>query len=103
MPAPAHVDAYAQGGLLFAAFVLTIVGMAIAAVAHLRTAAGRSGIHHALYIQGLVMLYYLTQVSLRGVLWDSYGIYWSAVTLAALAILSRLARPRFLGGWNLRS
>jgi hypothetical protein len=89
LPAPAHVEAYAQGGLMFAVFVTVLLGIMIAAVARLRAAAGRSAVWHAFYIQSLVMLYYLTQTSIRGALWDSYGLYWSFI----VSTRSRVARP----------
>lgn len=93
MTAPAHVEAYAQGGVLYAMTTIVVIALFIAGVARVRQLARRSAIWHAFYIQSLVMLYYLTQTSLRGVIWDSYGLYWSALSLGGLAILSLKTQP----------
>jgi hypothetical protein len=97
MTAPAHVSAYAQGGLMYSIVMMIVIGLIVAGVSRLRGIAGSSSVWHAMYIQSLVMLYYLTQSSLRGAIWDSYGLYWSIVVLAALSMISltgRAARGR---------
>lgn len=90
-PAPAHVAAYAQGGMPIAVPTLIIIGIALALVA----AAGegvRNATSYAAYVAGLLFLYYLTQVTLRGALITNYGIAWAAVTLLALSTCSSLVR-----------
>jgi hypothetical protein len=84
---------------------MVVIGLLISFVARLRPWARIGSGYHALYIQGLVMLYYLTQVALRGATWDCYGISWSVAILAAGASLSLTSRGRQsfrVGGFPLR-
>ncbi len=88
-PAPAHVDAYAQAGVAYSLLILVVCGLMLKTVAVL----GRSEsgpVRHALFVQGLVSAYYLSQVSIRDVLITSYGIAWSLVAVAALIAGSSL-------------
>jgi hypothetical protein len=88
MAAPAHVQAYAEGGLLNAVAAIAVCGLLIAGVAMLYRASRNGAVWHALYIQGLVTLYYATQTSFRGLVWHSYGIYWSMSGLVLVGLLS---------------
>jgi hypothetical protein len=88
MAAPAHVQAYAEGGSINAIATVAVIGLVITGVAILNRRSREGAIAHAAYIQGLVTLYYLTQTSLRGVLWHSYGFFWSLVALALLQAAS---------------
>lgn len=96
MAAPAHVQAYAEGGLLYALGCVAAVGILIAAVSVLYRKSRQSAIAHGLYIQGLVSLYYATQASFRGVLWHSYGFYWSMVGFVLLGAMSVRVGARLL-------
>jgi hypothetical protein len=90
MAAPAHVQAYAEGGALNSIICIVMVGALIVGVARLRRRAKSGAIWHALYIQGLVMLYYSTQASMRGVIWHGYGLQWSILPLLLLGTMSHL-------------
>lgn len=81
--APAHVRSYAQGGLPLSLLTMLLAGLAICQVARLqRRVAGP--LSFTLYIQLLVTLYYLTQVSLIDALLTSYGLVWSLAAVGAL-------------------
>jgi len=90
-PAPAHLAAYAQGGMPFAVATLLLIGIAVAVVA----SAGRRlerALSYGAYIGGLLFLYYLTQITVRGALITNYGLAWAAVVLLALRSCSSTFR-----------
>jgi hypothetical protein len=88
MAAPAHVQGYAEGGVLNSMLCIAAAGVLIAVVALLRRKSRGGAIWHGLYLQGLVMLYYSTQASFRGVVWHSYGFVWSLLPLLLLGTMS---------------
>lgn len=88
MAAPAHVQGYAEGGVLNAMIGVVVVGLLVVGVALLRRKSSSGAIWHSLYIQGLVMLYYATQASFRGVIWHSFGLLWSLAPLLLLGLMS---------------
>jgi hypothetical protein len=88
MAAPAHVQGYAEGGALNSMVCIAMIGVLIAGVALLRRQSRGGAISHGLYIQGLVMLYYSTQGSFRGVIWHGYGFVWSLLPLLLLGMMS---------------
>ncbi len=85
--APAHIRAFAQAGVGFSVAVLCFIGVAIAAVDELRVRA-RGPLRYAAYMQGLMFLYYLTQVSVVDALLSSYGLCWALAALAPLWLLN---------------
>jgi hypothetical protein len=87
--APAHVRAYAQGGLVLSLLTTVAVGAAIALVAQVKRRA-RGPLSFTLYIQSLVFLYYLTQVGLIDALLTSYGLIWSLAAVGGLWAASAL-------------
>jgi heme/copper-type cytochrome/quinol oxidase subunit 4 len=93
MAAPAHVQAYAEGGVLNALFAVGAVAVIVALAGKLYRRSREGAVMHAAYIQALVALYYLTQTSFRGAIWHSYGYVWSAGALAALAVVSWRPSP----------
>ena len=93
MAAPAHVQGYAEGGVLNAMLCVAMIGVLIAGVALLRRKSRSGAIWHALYIQGLVMLYFSTQGSFRGIVWHSYGFVWSLLPLLLLGTMSLKPTP----------
>jgi len=97
-PAPAHVSAYADAGVFYSLIALGFVGAFISIVARVSSRASENAIQHALFIQCLVGVYYLTQITIRGVLWQSYGIIWSLIGLGVLAMISKRRYPN----WNQR-
>lgn len=84
IPAPSHVNAYADAGLLYSFFVLFLVGVLIVAIARFDRRMSRSPWGFALRIQAYVLLYFLTQTSVRSAVVQSYGINWSIVAGVAL-------------------
>jgi hypothetical protein len=98
MAAPAHVQGYAEGGVLNSMICIAVVGVLIAGVALLRRNSRRGAIWHGLYIQSLVMLYYSTQASFRGIIWHSYGFLWSLLPLLLLGTMS--LKPAAVRGSN---
>jgi hypothetical protein len=85
-PAPAHVAAYSQGGVAYALATLVVVGLLLVASAALRRRVS-GPVTFGLYMQSLVMCYYLTQTSLRESIMSCYGILWAFVGLIPCALL----------------
>ncbi|PYR40515.1 MAG: hypothetical protein DMF95_33340 [Acidobacteria bacterium] len=97
MAAPAHVQGYAEGGVLYSMICVGVIGMLITAVSALSRKSRESAIWHAAYIQGLVAIYYSSQTSFRGIVWHSYGVFWAALPLGLLmagAFQTRLSPVR---------
>jgi hypothetical protein len=86
---PAHVRAFAQAGFGFSIFVVALIGVAVNLVDRLRQRIS-GPISFSIYIQAVVGLYYLTQVSLLDSLFTSYGLYWAAFILVPLWLLNRV-------------
>jgi hypothetical protein len=86
-PAPAHVMAYSQAGVLYAVITLAVVGLLLVGTAALRKRVA-GPLSFGLYMQSLVMFYYLTQTSLRESVMSCYGIVWAFVGLIPCALLS---------------
>ncbi len=82
-PAAAHVDAYAQGGVIYSFAMLTVIGVLLGKLGGLRLDR-RGPIAFAFYIQVLVFAYYLTQASFVTSVIGSYGIAWSVPALAPI-------------------
>ena len=85
-PAPAHVDAYAQGGLAYALIISLAIGALIRWSAHLRMTV-RGPIGFALYMQSLMALYYVSQTSFRETVISCYGIFYAFVAIIPLYAL----------------
>lgn len=102
MAAPAHVQGYAEAGLVYSLICVATVGALIALVALLHRKSKEGALWHALYMQSLVGLYYSTQTSFRGAMWHSYGMYWSCLALLLVGaislkpVLTRTIAPRVL-------
>lgn len=90
-PAPAHVRAYAEAGVPYSLLVTIVAGAVVAFAASLRRRVG-GAISFAFYLESLVMLYYLTQTSLRESIISCYGFFWTVVALAALAVAAHFDR-----------
>jgi hypothetical protein len=91
-PAPAHISAYAEGGVIYGCIILVIVGLAIRFNGALLKVAQEnrgSSIVFAASVQTLVTIYYFTQVSLRDALISSYGLIWPYLTLFFLSFIAR--------------
>jgi hypothetical protein len=85
-PAPAHITAFAQGGMVYGLLVCGAIGALIRWSAGLRTAI-RGPLGFALYMQSLMTLYYVAQTSVRESLVSCYGIVYAFVGLAPLYFL----------------
>jgi hypothetical protein len=91
-PAAAHVMAYAEGGFVWSAVTMALVGVWIAFTGALRGVASNPVVFSG-YIGAVAACYYLSQVNLVGVFNVAYGYRW---WLAALILL--LAVQRFMAG-----
>lgn len=91
--APAHLRALAQAGPWFAVVTTALIGVTLWGVGRLRRAV-RGPISFAIYIQSLVTLYYLTQVSLPEAFESSYGLIWAVACLAPVRLLNEALRRR---------
>ena len=89
--AAAHVVAYCQGGIPFAIVTLILCGVFLHWVSRLEAYLD-SPLGYALYVQGLVFAYYLTQTTLRGAFTTGYGIMWAVGCLALLLLSSKWIR-----------
>lgn len=85
-PAAAHVRAYSQAGMPFALVNLAIIGIVIKATGGLRSRI-TGPISFAFYLQLLILLYFVTQTSLREAVISCYGIFWAVIALLPLVFL----------------
>ncbi len=79
--------AYSQGGFGFALFVMIVTGFFILLISQIGNNI-RGPLQYALYIQALVFLYYLTQISIQSAFITSYGIIWGLVGIVILWLIS---------------
>jgi hypothetical protein len=86
IPAPMHIAAYGDWGVSYSVLYLVISGLCIILVSRLGVASTRSAYAFSLFVQGLVMLYYFQQTTLRGALLQSHGIIWSVVGISTVAL-----------------
>lgn len=89
VPAPAHVVAYAQGGLLWSLATMLLVGAMIAAFAGLGRGQ-RNAFLGSAYIGTCLTCYNATQTDAVGVFLHSYGLRWWAAGLAAILVTQKL-------------
>lgn len=89
--APSHMRAYAQGGILNSLFVLTITGWIMVFLARFRKHLD-GPFFYTIFIQGLILLYYMTQTSIRECLVSSYGLRWVIVSLGSAFVLTKAMR-----------
>jgi len=90
-PSPAHVSAYAQSGMWFSILTLILIGIALNVFPYLRRRAA-SPYAFALFVEGLVLFYYLTQVNLRGALITSYGYVWVIFAVILVGFANTILR-----------
>ena len=88
-PAAAHVTAYAEAGLPYM-FAIEVAIAIIVAVTAKMVKEGPHPIRSASAAALLVMLYYVTQVSLPLAVWGSYGIVWAILPLMGLGVARSL-------------
>lgn len=92
VPVPAHIQAFAEGGVVYSVF-LQIVLATLFAYFPVRKV-------HNDYFKFLIMImlvvfsYYLAQVSLLNALYASMGVLWAALALIAWWILSKLVHEK---------
>lgn len=86
---PAHVRAFAQAGLGYALFSLCVVGLIIAGLAWLRNWK-TSPYQFAIFSQAILVAYYLSQTSIRGILVESFSIMFGLVAIGAVWSLNAL-------------
>jgi hypothetical protein len=89
--APAHIIAYSQGGIWASLIALIIITLLIKIVSELGDNL-KSPLRFSLYIMGLVMVYYLTQVSIISALILSYGYIWSILPAIVIILLSKILK-----------
>jgi hypothetical protein len=89
--APAHLRAYAQAGWPNAIWSLVLIGVIIAAIASIKRWQG-SPFRFAVFLQGLLVSYYLTQVGVRSVLVESFSIAFGLVAIVSVWGLDAIFR-----------
>ncbi len=87
--APAHAVAYVEGGVYYSLLTVAAIGICIMLIASLKKYIN-GPLVYALYISCILYLYYLTQVSVQGALWQCYGIKWSLLPIASLIICTKI-------------
>ena len=88
---PSPLLAYSQAGFIFAFFTMALIGLFILLIASIGRQL-RGPLQYALYMQGLVFLYYLTQISVQSAFMSSYGILWGLLGIGILFIVSLIFR-----------
>ena len=86
--AAAHVDAYAQGGMLYAMTIVTLIGLMLAVMPEVASRL-RGPTGYVLFVQLLIFTYYLTQTSLVTAVIGAYGFAWAIIGLLPLWIAER--------------
>lgn len=89
IPAPAHIAAFAQGGVWWSLATMIMVGVLIAVVGKLLEGA-RSELGLAISVGGCVAVYNTTQTELIGVFLHSYGLKWWVGALAGAFFVQSL-------------
>ncbi|MBS0350813.1 MAG: hypothetical protein JSR33_06465 [Proteobacteria bacterium] len=79
----APLMSYTQGGLGFAFFTMFAIGIFIFLISKILKK-HHSVFRYTLFIQCLVFLYYLTQISLQAAFISSFGIFWAIFTISLL-------------------
>ena len=92
-PAPAHVQAFADGGLLYAFFILVLIGAGIRAVGAIRERGHGhdSTLDRGFYVSACCTIYMTTQLTFFEALYGAYGVLWSLLTYGLLKLLSTRA------------
>jgi hypothetical protein len=86
--APAHVCAYAEGGPVYALLMSPFIALFVTAASLLRQDL-RSPFRFAFYMQMLISLYNLANMSLVDTLFSSYGMMWTALGLVPIWLLAK--------------
>ncbi len=83
--------AYSQAGLTYAIFVMILIGLFIFLISQIGKKI-RGPLTFSLYLNAIVFLYYLTQISLQSALVSAYGIIGGFLGIGILFITSLLIR-----------
>lgn len=89
--APAHLRAYAQAGWPNLIWSLILIGVIFAAFASVRRWR-ESPFRFAVFVQGLLISYYLTQVGVRSVLVESFSIVFGLIAIISVWGLDAIFR-----------
>jgi hypothetical protein len=91
-PGPAHLRAYSQAGLWYAAVTLIVVGLAFKGIQVLYRKR-ESPLAFALYMGLFIHLYYVTQTSLREAVVSCYGYFWVIASVAFTMLATHRTAP----------
>jgi hypothetical protein len=90
-PAPAHIAAYAEAGIMYGLGILAVIGGMIRLVGGLIPGGDfrqASAVKFALFMVGVILSYYATQTAVRDILVSSYGIIWALFVLTPLSLMT---------------
>jgi hypothetical protein len=90
--APAHVRAYAQGGMTLALVTTAVIALFVTVAAILRKNL-RSPLCFAFYMQMLIALYNLANTSLVETMTSGYGLIWATIGLCSVWLVSWFLNP----------
>jgi hypothetical protein len=92
MPAPAHVEAFADDGLFYAFIVLVLIGVGIRLAGAIREGGRNSTLDRAFLLSACCTIYMTTQFDLSEALYSSWGILWSLSVYGLLKFSTRAPR-----------
>lgn len=87
--APAHLIAYSQGGPIYSYITIFIIGLGLIIVSKLMQH-NKGPVSFSMAMLGMMALYYINSMSLRGILFTSYGLFWGLVPIILIRIISLL-------------
>jgi hypothetical protein len=90
-PGPAHIVAYAQGGVAWSLVVMVLIGLLVGFTAASRRAA-HSALSFSAFVGACIACYYASQTDFSGVFQHSYGYFWWLASLALLVGVERALR-----------
>lgn len=94
-PAPVNVSAYSELGISYSFIAMILTGILIGMISFF--ANGRNPLSISLGVVACLFSYYVTQVSLTGSIFDSYGLVWLLLPVG-LIVLINSAQEYFRSG-----
>jgi hypothetical protein len=95
-PAPLNVSAYSELGIGYSFIAMIVAGILIGTISFF--ANGRNPLSISLGVAVCLFSYYVTQVSLTGSIFDSYGLVWLLFPVGLIVIITSAQQYFFSGG-----